>query len=142
MYERLTNKGSGKLNCDHCSREKKLCNHTDCINMMYERLYQIENKMEEDNYDPCINKIKTNCDWLRSLSDAEFAQVFFSYNPPIFMYFNSHTDPKSAFRQWLTQDYQPDGCVYEYFKTGEIPNQWISPSIGCLGHKNKKKGEK
>lgn len=139
MYERLTIKESAKLNCGHCRREKKACAHTDCINMMYERLYQLENKMEEDHYDPGNKmKIMTNRDWLNSLSNAEFAQVFFVYNPPIFKYFSSHTDPKSAFRQWLAQEYKEDCCVYEYFKTGNIPDQWMSPSVGCLGHKEEK----
>lgn len=146
MYERLTIKESAKLNCEHCSREKKeVCSHTDCINMMYERLYQLENKMEEDHYDPGNKmKIMTNRDWLNSLSNEEFAQVFFSYNPPIskifsiFKYFGHHTDPKRAFRQWLTQEYKEDCCIYEYFKTGNIPEQWISPSVGCLGHKEEK----
>ena len=140
MYERLTNKESAKLNCEHCSREKKeVCAHTDCINMMYERLYQLENKMEEDHYDPG-NKMKiiTNRDWLNSLSNEEFAQVFFVYNPPIFKYFSSHTDSKSAFRQWLAQEYKEDCCIYEYFKTGNIPDQWMSPSVGCLGQKEEK----
>lgn len=140
MYERLTIKESAKLNCEHCSREKKeVCAHTDCINMMYERLYQLENKMEEDHYDPGNKmKIMTNRDWLNSLSNAEFGKVFFGYNPPIFKYFSSHTDPKSAFGQWLAQEYKEDCCVYEYFKTGNIPDQWMSPSVGCLGHKEEK----
>lgn len=138
MYERLTIKESAKLNCEHCRREKKMCIYTDYINMTYERLYQLENKMEEDGYDPYIGKVKTNRDWLNSLSNVEFAQVFFGYNPPIFKYFSSHTDPKSAFRQWLAQEYKEDCCVYEYFKTGNIPDQWISPSVGCLGHKEEK----
>lgn len=140
MYERLTIKESAKLNCGHCSREKKeVCSHTDCINMMYERLYQLENKMEEDHYDPG-NKMKiiTNRDWLNSLSNEEFVQVFFVYNPPIFKYFSSHTDSKSAFKQWLAQEYKEDCCIYEYFKTCNIPDQWMSPSVGCLGHKEEK----
>ena len=139
MYERLTIKDSIKLNCEHCSREKKVCAHTDCVNMMYERLYRLENKMEEDHYDPCHKmEIITNRDWLNSLSNAEFVQVFFVYNPPIFKYFSSHTDSKSAFKQWLDQEYKEGCCVYEYFKTGNIPEQWISPSVGCLGHKEEK----
>lgn len=139
MYERLTIKESAKLNCEHCSREKKTCTHTDCINMMYERLYQLENKMEEDHYNPGNKmEIQTNRDWLNSLSNAEFVQVFFVYNPPIFKYFSSNTDSKSAFKQWLDKEYKEDCCVYEYFKTGNIPEQWISPSVGCLGHKEEK----
>ena len=139
MYERLTIKDSIKLNCEHCSREKKVCAHTDCVNMMYERLYQLENKMEEDHYNPGNKmEIQTNRDWLNSLSDVEFAWVFFSFNPPIYEYFSSHTDSKNAFRQWLAQEYQPGSHTYEYFKTGVIPTQWISPSVGCLGHKEEK----
>lgn len=139
MYERLTIKESAKLNCEHCRRKKKACAHTDCVNMMYERLYQLENKMEEDHYNPGNKmEIQTNRDWLNSLSNVELVQIFFGYNPPIFKYFSSHTDSKSAFKQWLDQEYKEDCCVYEYFKTGNIPEQWISPSVGCLGHKEEK----
>lgn len=130
MYERLTIRESGKLDCEHCVREKKVCSATDCTNIMYNRLYELENKMEDNK-----PEIETNRDWINSLSDVEFAWVFFSFNPPIYEYFSSHTDSKNAFRQWLAQEYQPDSRTYEYFKTGVIPTQWISPSVGHLGHK-------
>lgn len=80
----------------------------------------------------------TNRDWLNSLTNAELAGVFFTYDAPIYRYFGSHTDSKSAFEQWLNQEYNEGGVVYNYFLTGEIPTQWISPSVGCLERKKNK----
>ena len=80
----------------------------------------------------------TNRDWLNSLTNAEFAGVFFTYDAPIYRYFGSCTDSKSAFKQWLDQEYNEGDVVYDYFTTGVIPTQWISPSVGRLGRKKNK----